>query len=190
MKLFRTTTSIPSAPRSSTDQQGHSGGVKTEVKEETIPKRTLKREPPKADSTYTKIVSKLSQPSNKASKTAASGLPPGMGSDITALAESVKQYNDGRASKRSQGQVRKKPASAEAKPKQEEMESEGGACQRDQSRERRRSTPEVGSSAGASSSSAVERPRVRSILDGDEDSQLKKTQSGILSPQKKNDGLN
>ena len=121
--------STPSATRSSTDQQGHEGGVKTEVKEEIVPKRTLKREPSKADSTYTKIVSAMSLPSSKASAPASSGLAPGMSSDIAALAERVRQHNAGRDSKRAQAPVRKRPASAEAKtitPKKEEVESGDG----------------------------------------------------------------
>ena len=95
-----------------------------------------------------------------------------MSSDIAALAEHVKQHNAGRDSKRAQAPVRKKPASAEAKPftpKKEEVDSDGGARERGRSRGRRRSTPGPGSSAGASSSSAVERSRVWSILDEVED---------------------
>ena len=149
--------------------QGHEGGVKTggshELPGNAVPKHSLKRETPKADSTYNRIVSKLSQPSSKASKTTPSGLTPQMSSDIAAVAERVKQHNDTRDRKRLQAPVQKRQASAEAKPikvKQEDMESADEAQageERGRSRERRRSTQKTGSSAGASSSSTAAWPK-------------------------------
>jgi len=144
------------------------GGVKTEdsieSRENAGPKHSLKRETPKADSTYNRIVSKLSQPSSKASKTTPSGLTPSMSSEIAAVAEHVKQHNDTRDGKRVQAPVRKRPASAEGRPiktKQEEAESDDAVKAekgRGQSREHGKSTPRKSSSAEASSSSAVKFP--------------------------------